>query len=212
MFDNEFINKNYETGDIISYEDLMAALGDGYGDPGNADIATLGKPDWYPCGFCSPADCGVWDPDETKVLLEKDYGKTWVAVCSEGIDGWAAADAGISYLLDMAGNETPEEIYYTIHFEDEGTGENFDDFVFISETEALCSRAYDYPGYGTMRIKKINREKAKEILYGIISDRAEAFWIPGIEEELKESPYLIEAQYYIEDKEPGWQLLQEMIS
>lgn len=40
-FDRQFIDKTYKCGEIVSYDDLVFALGDGYGDPGNVDIATL---------------------------------------------------------------------------------------------------------------------------------------------------------------------------
>ena len=40
-----------------------------------------------------------------------------------------------------------QEIWYTIHFEDTGTGENFDDGVYASVDELISSSAFDYPGY-----------------------------------------------------------------
>lgn len=99
-FNTSLIDAIYNCGDIVSYEDLFEALGDGYGNPGNVDIATLDSIGWYPAGFCSRAEDGIWDCDETKVFPKSKYGKTWIAVCSSGIDGWMAADVGQAYLLD----------------------------------------------------------------------------------------------------------------
>lgn len=100
MFNNNLIASKYKTGDIISYKDLYEALGDVY-DPGNAQIATLETYGWYPAEYCSRAENGVWDCDGIKVFPANEYGKTWVAVCSIGIDGWAAAYAGQAYLYDV---------------------------------------------------------------------------------------------------------------
>lgn len=100
-FDNAFINSIYVAGDIVTYDDLYIALGDGYGDPGNVQIATLDNIGWYPAGYCSRAEDGVWDPDETKVFPENEYGKTWVAVCNTGVQDWAMAYAGSAYLFDV---------------------------------------------------------------------------------------------------------------
>lgn len=109
-FNYSYINERYETGDIVSYKDLYYALGDGYGNPGNVQIATLDNIGWYPCGFCSRADGGVWDCDETKVFPENEYGKTWIGVCSANIDNWAAAHAGVAFLLDIASAEKERKV------------------------------------------------------------------------------------------------------
>ena len=97
-FNNAYISERYETGDIVSYDDLVIALGDGYGDPGNVQIAALDGTQWYPAGFCSAAENGVWDCDETKIFPDETYGKTWVAVCG---DDWQTADFALAYLLDI---------------------------------------------------------------------------------------------------------------
>ena len=98
MFNNGYISEKYETGDVVSYDDLLNALGDGYGDPGNVQIATLDSIGWYPAGFCSEAEGGVFNCDETEVFLKEEYGKTWVAVCG---DSWEASYWGAAYLLDI---------------------------------------------------------------------------------------------------------------
>ena len=56
-----------------------------------------------------------------------------------------------------------QEIWYTIHFEDAGTGENFDDGVYASIDELISSSAFDYPGYGSQTIKEIDRATALEM-------------------------------------------------
>ena len=101
MFNDKLIASKYNEGDIVSYDDLLEALGDGYGLPGNVQIATLDAIGWYPAGFCSRAEDGVWDCDGIKLFPENEYGYTWVAVCSTGIENWAASYGGQAYLYDL---------------------------------------------------------------------------------------------------------------
>lgn len=101
MLNDKYLMERYEVGDIISYDDLLYALGDGYGDPGCADIATLDKCGWYPLGFAYEYE----DESvifESKVFHKEDYGKVWCCVCNGyKIDGWMAAYVGQAYLLDV---------------------------------------------------------------------------------------------------------------
>lgn len=106
MFNDKYILSRYQAGDIISYEDLVASLGDGYGEPGCVEIAVLNGGKCYPAGFCSDTVVGVWNPDETEVLYKDDYGKEWVAVCVD--QEWFCGDGGnvgCAYLLDMMKGE-----------------------------------------------------------------------------------------------------------
>ena len=109
-----------------------------------------------------------------------------------------------------------KDIYYTIHFEDKGTGECFDDFVFHTEDEAYSHWAYDYPGYGSLSVKAISREEAIDMLKAIIDERVEE-WLHDDavdldpEDSLVDEKWLNEAESYIQNKEPGWMLLEEYI-
>ena len=108
-----------------------------------------------------------------------------------------------------------QEIWYTIHFEDAGTGENFDDGVYASIDELISSSAFDYPGYGSQTIKEIDRATALEMLVGLIDERVDewlhddAVDVDPEEYEIVEPKWFREVAEYIQYKEPGWQLLQE---
>ena len=94
------------------------------------------------------------------------------------------------------------KVYYTIHFEDEGTGENFDSFVFLNEEEAYQHWAWEYPGYGRRWLKKLSKDEAINFLLDEIRSIIERLNLNStLEAEIKE---------YIRDKEPGWQLLYDV--
>lgn len=107
---------------------------------------------------------------------------------------------------------------YTIHFQDEGTGEHFNEGVFSTLHDAQC--AYSYPGYGSMKIVEINNEEALAIILRDIEDNTEeeyqceflpySFEFPDWEfEEIYDKLREKNIRYYIEHKLPGWELLKE---
>lgn len=108
-----------------------------------------------------------------------------------------------------------QEIYYTIHFESEDTGECFDSYVFASEQEALGHEAYDNCGYGSVSLKKITREQALEMLIDeideYVSERVhEAGDVdPDRDYTITEAWFDEEVDDHIKYKLPGWQLLKE---
>lgn len=108
--------------------------------------------------------------------------------------------------------------YYTLHFSDEGTGENFNEGLFARREDAAY--AYNYPGYGRLVIIEVNKDDAISILLKMINDDTDE------EYETEYAPYSSEfssteyedlydrlfrknAANYIKRKLPGWELLEE---
>ena len=108
-----------------------------------------------------------------------------------------------------------QEKWFTIHFEDEGTGENSDDSVFASVDELISSRNWDYPGYGCQTIKEISRKCALEMLISEI-DECVQDWLSDDaidvnldDDEVIEPKWFRCAIDHIKWGNPGWQLLYE---
>lgn len=108
-----------------------------------------------------------------------------------------------------------QEKYYTIHFEDEGTGENFDTGVFATEDEAYANDEWEYPGYGSQWLKEISRAEALEAMIAVIDDHVDewlnddAIDVDPEDYEIVEPKWFTEAINYVKYGFPGWQLLYE---
>ena len=108
--------------------------------------------------------------------------------------------------------------YYTLHFSDEGTGENFNEGLFVSREGAAS--AYNYPGYGRLVIIEVDEDKALDILLKMINDDTDEEYETECApyssefsdweyEELYDEIFRKNAKYYIKRKLPGWELLEE---
>ena len=108
-----------------------------------------------------------------------------------------------------------QEKWYTIHFESDMTGENFDDGVFASISELTSSYNWDYPGYGSQSIKEISRKEALEMLIAEINECAyewladDAIDVDPEDYEIVESAWFRYAMDHIKWTDPGWQLLYD---
>lgn len=103
--------------------------------------------------------------------------------------------------------------YYSIHFWSEETGEDFKTGVFCDKDEAMSSRLYDNGGYGHVEVVEVSREEALDALNEdikiYIDEAMSEYGITYDDETYLEEWFIEEAWSRVEEKEPGWQLLDE---
>ena len=86
--------------EFVSYDTVMRHMH----NPGNGEDIHIGFIDgeWCPLDICEEVDGVLMDPDEIRILAETQYGKTWLAVETNGVcDGYIAGYIAFAELIEL---------------------------------------------------------------------------------------------------------------
>ena len=101
---------------------------------------------------------------------------------------------------------------YAIEFYCEESGEHGWEGPYETWQDAICN--YDYPGYGEYGIKEVSDEEALEAIHAEIDIEVDV-WIVETDIDVDRDHAIIEKRWaqeantYITDKRPGWELLKK---